>query len=122
MGNSLLEEDATPLRLLKKLKEDFPQINFIEFDPTEEFPQENNFILIDTIKEIKEIRILKDIKKIKSNLLYSLHDFDLGFALKLAKKMGKIKEVTIIGLPSQATYTELKKFIANLLSKNDLHS
>lgn len=123
LGNPLLREDSLPLKLIPKLKEYFSYINFVEFDPTENFPEEENLVILDSIINIDKIEIIKDINKIQSNSSYSLHDFDLAFNLKLLKKLNKIKDVTIIGVPSfykyQDALNELKEIIANLLLRND---
>mgnify|MGYP001559860477 CR=1 FL=1 len=34
-GNPLLEQDSIPLRLIGRLRERFPKIEFTEFDPNE---------------------------------------------------------------------------------------
>ena len=121
-GNPLLKEDSLPIRLLPKLRESFKDVKFIELDPTETIPSEEHFIILDTIINSNEIRILKDIDKIEFSPNYSLHDFDLGFNLKLMKKLGKIKDVTIVGVPPimelGLALEELKKVISSLLSEN----
>jgi|SRR3989344_3519 len=123
LGNPLLREDSLPLKLVPQLKEFFNYIDFVEFDPTENFPEEENLVILDSIINIDKIEIIKDIDKIQSNSSYSLHDFDLAFNLKLLKKLNKINDVTIIGVPSFYKYedalNELKEIIANLLLRND---
>ena len=118
LGNPLVKEDSLPPKLLPKLKKSFKNINFIELDPTENLPEERHFIIIDTIINAKEIAVIKDVDMLGSSPNYSLHDFDLGFNLKLMKKMGKIKDVTIIGLPPKMEEKKaldgLKKVITSL--------
>jgi len=122
LGNPLVEEDSLPLKLLPKLKKEFKEIHFIELDPTENLPEEKHFIVIDTIINAKDIMIIRDIGKLEPAPNYSLHDFDLAFNLKLMKKLGKIKDVTIIGLPprmdEKKAIERLKKIIPSSLSKN----
>jgi len=123
LGNPLLKEDSLPLKLLPELKKSFKNINFIELDPTENLPEEKELILIDTIINTDKVKILTDIEKIQSSPQCSLHDFDLGFQLKLMKKLKKIDKPVIIGVPSKENQDkilkELKNIIPNLLSKND---
>jgi len=116
LGNPTFEQDSLPVKLLPKLKSELPQFKFIHIDPTENLPEENHLILIDTILDIKEVKILTDINKIQPSPQCSLHDFDLGFQLKLMKKLGKIKKVTIIGIPSEGNEDEILKEIKNILS------
>jgi Ni,Fe-hydrogenase maturation factor len=120
LGNPLLRDDSLPLRILPKLRKDeqFQNIKFIEFDPTEEFPEEEYLLIIDTIINTDKIVVLKGMEhvdKLSSHPNYSVHDFDLAFQLKLAKKMGHLKDMTIIGLPpdmeESAAFEELKRIL-----------
>ena len=125
-GNELVGEDSLPLKILPDLRNEFKEIEFVEIDPTEDLPEEEHFIILDTIINTEEVKILKDIDKIESMPNYSLHDLDLGFNLKLMKKLGKIKDVTIIGVPAEIgennCLEQVKEVISNLLSRNELHS
>lgn len=129
LGNLLLEEDALPIHLLPRLHEAFPTIHFIEIDPTENFPEEEHLIIIDTIINTPRVVVWKDVDAIQSSPSYSLHDFDLGMTLKLMQKMGKLKKITIFGVPpvqqgkkEEEIWSELTKTISNLLSKNESHN
>ena len=120
LGNILLEKDSLPIKLLPKLKKEFEEIKFNNLDISEEFPEEDNLVLIDTIISITEIKVLNenDLDKIELSPGYSLHDFDLAMSLKLAKKLGKIKKFTIIGLPpnikEEHAIKDLRKIIKSL--------
>ena len=98
-GNPLVKEDSLPLRILPVLQKKFPEINFVEFEPTEDLPKEENLVIIDTVINAKDVMLIDDIDKFVQTKALSLHDFDLGLNLKLAKKLGKIKSVKIIGVP-----------------------
>ena len=115
LGNPLLEEDSLPLRLLPRLRKAFPDIEFLEIDPTEEFPEEDELVIIDTVLNTEKVVVIKDIDKLSSQPNYSLHDFDLSFQLKMMKKMGKLKEVEIIGLPPDLDEKEAIDQISTLL-------
>lgn len=101
-GNSLVDEDSLPLKLLAQLKNAFPKTEFVIADPNENFPQENerDLIILDTVKGIKSPKIfrLDDIQKLKKSP-DSPHDYDLGMHLLLLKKLKKINSVKIIGIP-----------------------
>ena len=101
LGNPLIEKDSLPLKILPLLKESFSKITFLHLDPTEEMPHEEHFILIDAVEGIKEVTLFDDtdIEKFVSSPQVSWHDFDLGFQLKLSKKVGTIQKITIIGVP-----------------------
>lgn len=122
LGNPLLKEDALPLKLLPKLKEMFKDVAFKELDPSENLPEEEHLVIIDTIINCERVCVLKEIDKIATEPRYSLHDFDLGFSLKLMKKLGKINDVTIIGVPQmirlEDALEQIGKIIASLLSES----
>jgi Ni,Fe-hydrogenase maturation factor len=126
MGNLLMEEDAIPIRLIPFLRESFPLLHFIEFDPTENFPEEEHLFIVDTIHNTKKVVVWKDVESIRSSPTYSLHDFDLGMSLKIMKKMGKLKQLTIFGVPPlgdiEKIREELKGAIANSLRENASHN
>ncbi|MCX6816043.1 MAG: hypothetical protein NT120_04295 [Candidatus Aenigmarchaeota archaeon] len=117
-GNPLVREDSIPLRIMPKLQEKFPNIEFRELEPTDNMPEEERLNIIDTIIGIDNVTVVKDIDKIVTGKVYSLHDFDLGFNLKLMKKMGKLKSVSIIGVPphidEEKALLGVKKALRNL--------
>ena len=100
-GNPLIEEDSLPLRILPRLRKEFPEIEFKEFDPSEELHEEGrNLIILDAVQGIEKVILISDTKQLNTdNPRYSLHDFDLGITLKLLKKMDLIDSVQIIGVP-----------------------
>ena len=99
-GNPLLREDSIPLRILPRLHKRFPDIEFKEFDPNEELEAEGRDLkIIDTIQGIKKVTLINDIETIKSATVYTMHDFDLGYSLKLLKKLHYLDSVVIFGVP-----------------------
>jgi Ni,Fe-hydrogenase maturation factor len=120
-GNLLLDFDNLPIRLLPKLKKRFLDIDFIIQDPNEniKLPQNGELIIIDTVMGIKKVTIIDKIEKLETSKIYSMHDFDLGFNLKLLKKIGALKKIKILGVPSdyskEETIEELSKIIKILL-------
>lgn len=99
-GNPLLVNDSLPLRILPKLRETFPDIEFKEIDPTENLDgQGKDLVILDSVEGINEVVEINSIEQLHANKVYSMHDFDLGYNLKLLKKVGKIDSVRIIGVP-----------------------
>ena len=82
-GNPLVAEDNMPSRIMNRLQEKFPHIDFQELDPTENLPEEKSLHIIDTVIGIDNVQVITDIDKIVTGKVYSLHNFDLGFNLKL---------------------------------------
>ena len=117
-GNPLLPFDSVPIELKKDLEKSLPDFEFIVQDPNENLkPKNKELIIIDTVEGIDKIMIFTDIDKIENSPKYSMHDFDLGFNLKLLQKIGRLKKITIFGVPmkikKQAALTQL----VNLINK-----
>ncbi len=114
-GNPLVKEDSLPLRILPELRKRFPEINFVEFEPTEDLPEEENLVIIDTVINAKDVMLIDNIDQFVQTKALSLHDFDLGLNLKLAKKLGKLKSVKIIGVPARMPEGAVLSRIGELL-------
>lgn len=117
-GNSLVKKDSLPLKLVPSLKKAFPSIEFIELDGIEDIQKYGRrLFILDSVEGIKEpcIISLKDIQKHK---VLSMHDCDLGFNLLLLKKIGKIDDAVIIGIPMKIS----KKAAISLRSKPPFYS
>jgi Ni,Fe-hydrogenase maturation factor len=118
MGNFLVEIDSLPVKILPLLKKEMPMHEFIEFDPSEDFQPENKSLnIIDTVLDINKVRLTNDIDKIIVQKAYSLHDFDLGYNLKLLKKFGMIEKVNIIGVPPTLKEDEAVEEIKEIITK-----
>lgn len=116
-GNPLVDVDALPLRILPALRKAYPKIQFIEFEPTEDLPHEAELVIIDTIINAKEVMMIDTIDAFVQTKALSLHDFDLGMNLKLAKKMGWLKKVTIIGVPPHMEEKECLRKIGGVVKQ-----
>jgi Ni,Fe-hydrogenase maturation factor len=117
MGNLLINYDSLPIKLLPLLQKEFPDIEFSELDPTEDIPPQKRLIIIDTVINIKKIMLFNDIDKIDLGRIVSLHDFDLGYNLKLMKKFGMVDKVNIIGVPPKISQNKAILEIKKLINK-----
>lgn len=127
-GNPLLDFDNLPIKLVPKLRKLFPEIDFVVQDPNENLkPEKGEMYIIDTIMdspeslvlspehgakslEPKDVIVFEDLDKIHLDKIYSAHDFDLGFNLKLLQKIGWLKKVVIFGVPEgMSEYKALKQ-------------
>jgi len=124
MGNILVEKDSLPVLLLPSLKKEYKDIDFVEFDPSEDFVPENKTLtIIDTVLDIDKVILFHDINRINVGRVYSLHDFDLGYNLKLMKKFHMLDTVNIIGVPSginkKGAIQQIKEIITSLSSGSE---
>lgn len=104
-GNPLVEIDFIPLKIVEKLKDEFPDLVFEAVDPNENFPPdgEKDLTILDTVMGIKEPTLLDlndfDRPGGRKKTPISPHDYDLLLHLLLLRKMRKIRNVKIIGVP-----------------------
>jgi hypothetical protein len=116
-GNPLVKEDSLPLKLIGRLRKKFPSLEFKEFDTAEDFELEKELNIIDTVKGIKKVELIEDIDKIITDKIYSLHDFDLGYNLKLWKKMKMIEKFRVFGVPAGMKEKEALEQLCDKISK-----
>ena len=117
-GNPTIENDSLPIKLLPKLKQKFPNIIFQEIDPTEGLEnQGRDLTIIDTVEGINKVMIITDFNQLQSNKLFSMHDFDLAYNLKILKKIGKIDTIKIIGIPMNIGEDEVMDQIQLIFKK-----
>ena len=125
-GNKLVEKDNLALKIMPKLQELFPEIQFKEFDPTESLEKETenkNLNIIDVAEGINKVRIINNLNQLETIKPYSMHDFDLAYNLKLLKKINLIDNVNIICIPIKMQEQEaiaqtqliLRKWVAQLI-------
>lgn len=96
----MVRGDSMPLRILGDLAERLPDVEFKEFDPNENLDNEGRGLnIIDSVEGIRKVVLITDINSIKVPKVISMHDFDLGYNLKLLKKLGYIDSVKIFGVP-----------------------
>lgn len=116
-GNPLVGNDSLPVKLISKLQKQFPDYDFVHWDPTEEIPISKNreLIIIDTVAGIKKVTIINDLNHIILSPRVSLHDYDLPIQLGLLKKLKKINKFIIIGIPEFYKPDETLKEIRNIL-------
>ena len=117
-GNTDIEIDSLPLKILPQLKEKFPQIDFEIKDPNEEWLIPEELVIIDTVLGIENPTVFNSMKEFITSPRISLHDFDALSNLLYLEKLGKLKKIKIIGLPptiSEAeAVEEISKFINSI--------
>lgn len=99
-GNPDIEEDKNAFLVAEYLEGKILEVDFKLMEISDEISFENeNPVIMDVVSEIDEVTLYDDIDKIIMPPRVSAHDFDLGFQLKYLKKIGKIKNITVIGIP-----------------------
>lgn len=116
LGNRLVSIDSKPSKIIPVLKKKFPKIDFMYYDPTEELSDDtDNFILIDTVAGISKVQCFDDLNYFTKSPRTTVHDFDLPISLGLLQKLGKLKKVTIIGVPAKGPKRKIIEEIVKIL-------
>ena len=124
-GNPLVTKDSLPLKLIDDLRNEFPHVEFKEFDSIEEIQNEGEpLYILDSVEKIKKVMIISDLDQLATNKIYSVHDFDLATILKILKKLNMIQKIIIIGVPikipiNQALQQIREKIISISIEEND---
>lgn len=110
-GNPYLKDDSLAIKVADYfIKDPVKGIEFVKCVAPDEVLNYTNkkFFILDVVKDIAEPRFFNNIDQIEANNLVSLHDFDLGFFLKLMKETGQLDKVNIICLPMNGKVDEVK--------------
>lgn len=114
-GNPDLPQDALPIRILDQLRQRFPNVHFEEKDPNEEWALPEHLIVVDTVHGIENVTVFNGLESFTSSPRVSMHDFDALTQLRFMQKLGKLGEVTVIGIPpSMDEDTALREVVAIL--------
>ncbi len=98
-GNPELPADSLPLRLLPSLRKRFPDVSFLFLDPNEEWDPPDPLIVVDTVVGVPEVHTFRGLKEFGAAPTVSMHDFDALFNLRYLAKLGRLGEVTVVGVP-----------------------
>lgn len=123
-GNKDSSLDKAAFSAAKRLKAVFPQIEFVEVGTNIDLPfeSERSIVIIDTVEDIDKVELIEngDLDILVSSHSSSVHDFDLGFQLKYLKKLGKLGNVTIIGIPmkKKVNYLRIQSILRKLVAQD----
>lgn len=113
-GNEFIKEDA----LAHEVANHFNTSAKVIHCSSPEFlleTKEQDLLILDVVENIKKPILIEDISELASRTILSLHDFDLGYILQLLDKLGKKKNIKIIGIPpagnAEEIAEEVKKWI-----------
>lgn len=104
-GNENLRSDNGALEVAKRMADMVRNdgIEFINVKPNENLPFDNkqDVVIMDVVEGLSEVKLIEndELEKVILPPRTTAHDFDLSFQLKYLKKLGKLGQVKIIGLP-----------------------
>ncbi len=118
-GNPDLPIDSLPVRLLPALHEALPDVSFEMLDPNEEWDMPEHPFIIDTIVNLPEPQIVRGLSAFVAAPRMTCHDFDAYANLLFLKKLGKITDVTVFGVPPRYNEAQLVTWLEREL-RNEL--
>lgn len=110
-GNPLIPEDAAALQLRSVPGCRIKRCN----SPEQILQQRGEFTIVDVVQGLRAPRLLTARDVSHNGRATTLHDFDLGFFLKLLQKLEPRRNIKIIGLPQGITREKAEKEIAAIL-------
>src|SRR5829696_8066138 len=121
-GNEDVPEDRKAIEAAKKLDRSIDGVSFVFVKPNEDVPfvNESHVVILDTIHGIREVASIKG-DRIDTVILSprgSAHDFDLAFQLRYLRKINKVGDVTIIGVPKdgQVDHFRIQSILRKLVA------
>ena len=109
-GNNYLDFDSLSLRVAKLLGNKAKIVKCSSPDALLE-ADSHELTILDVVKNSKEPLLIRDVNKLKSRKIISMHDFDLAFFLKLMDEMGIKRKIKIIGIPSKGDEEALARTV-----------
>src|SRR5215212_9932664 len=104
-GNQYVAEDKRAIEVAIELEGAIDGISFVFVNPNEDVPfvDQRHAVILDTVEGIQDVALVEGdrIDWLVLSPRGSVHDFDLAFQLRYLKKLGKLVEVTIVGIPQE---------------------
>jgi hypothetical protein len=122
-GNEDVPEDKKAIEAAQKLDRVIDGVSFVFVKPNEDVPfvNESHVVILDTVPGIRDVALIEG-DKIGELILSprgTVHDFDLAFQLRYLRKINKLGEVTIIGVPQEGRVDHFR--IQSILRKLVAH-
>ena len=122
-GNEYVAEDKRAIEVARELEGAVDSISFVLVGPNEDVPfvDERRVVILDTVQGIREVTLVEG-DEVDGFILAprgSVHDFDLAFQLRYLKKLDRLGEVSLIGIPQEGEVDYLR--IQSILRKLVAH-
>jgi Ni,Fe-hydrogenase maturation factor len=121
-GNEYVAEDKRAIEVARELEDAIEDISFVFVKPNEDVPfvNERQVVILDTVQGIQGVALIEGdrIDGLTLSPRGSVHDFDLAFQLRYLKKLGKLGEITIVGIPQEGEidYFRIQSILRKLVA------
>jgi Ni,Fe-hydrogenase maturation factor len=123
-GNEYVAEDKRALDVARELQGTIEGISFALVDPNEDVPfvNERHVVILDTVQGIRDVVLVEGdgIDRLILSPRATVHDFDLAFQLKYLRKIGRLGEVKVIGVPQEGEvdYPRVRSILRKLVAQD----
>jgi Ni,Fe-hydrogenase maturation factor len=122
-GNEYVAADKRAIEVARELEKTLEDVSFVFVNPNEDLPfvDERRVLILDTVQGIRDVLLIEgdSVDALILSPRGSVHDFDLAFQLRYLKKLNKLGEVSIIGVPQEGEIDYLR--IQSILRKLVAH-
>jgi Ni,Fe-hydrogenase maturation factor len=122
-GNEYVAADKRAIEVARELEKTLEDVSFVFVNPNEDLPfvDERRVLILDTVQGIRDVLLIEgdSVDALILSPRGSVHDFDLAFQLRYLKKLNKLGEVSIIGIPQEGEVDYLR--IQSILRKLVAH-
>jgi Ni,Fe-hydrogenase maturation factor len=123
-GNAEVPRDEKALEVARRLRGTVPGVRFITVGPNEDVPfvDEESVVILDTVVGIEEVALISpsEIERFAPPPRGTVHDFDLAFQLKYLRKIGRLGEVHVVGIPGEGyvDYARVRSILRKLVAQD----
>jgi Ni,Fe-hydrogenase maturation factor len=125
-GNEDVPEDSKAIEVARKGDRAIDGVSFVFVGPNEDVPfaDEGRVVILDAVHGIQDVELIEG-DRIDALILAprgSVHDFDLAFQLRYLKKIRKLGDVTIVGVPQEGDldHPRIQSILRKLVA-HDMH-
>jgi hypothetical protein len=123
-GNLEVPRDGRALEVAQRLRGTVPGVWFVTVEPNEDLPfvDEESVVILDTVVGLEGVSLIPDsgIEHLALPPRGTVHDFDLAFQLKYLKKIGRLGEVHLVGIPREGDvdYPLVRSILRKLVAQD----
>ena len=123
-GDKDVPDDAGAIEVAEGLEGAVEGVSFVFVEPNEDVPfaDEERVVILDVVHGILEVALISgdDIDRFAPPPRGTVHDFDLAFQMKYLKKIGRLGEVYVVGIPQkgQVDYSRVMSNLTKLVAQD----
>jgi hypothetical protein len=123
-GNAEVPQDDRALGVARRLRGTVPGVWFVSVGPNEDVPfvDEESVVILDTVVGLEGVTLISpsEIERFAPPPRGTVHDFDLAFQLKYLKKIGRLGEVYVVGIPGEGDvdYARVRSILRKLVAQD----